>query len=150
MERWTLMDEALDFAIGEEQDAIDFYIRLARETRVPGMKEVLEDFAKEEMAHKAKLEAIQAGETLSPPEQDVIDLKIADYVADVSADPQVNYRDALVLAMKKEKAAFKLYTALAVRAHDERLKTTFKMLAQEEARHKLRFEIEYDDLLKEN
>jgi rubrerythrin len=53
--------------------------------------------------------------------------------------------------MKKEKAAFKLYTDLATSVSDENLRSVFKMLAQEEAKHKLRFEIEYDEnILSEN
>ena len=63
----------------------------------------------------------------------------------------MTYQDALILAMKKEKYAFKLYTNLADYAKAENLKNIFLMLAQEEAKHKLRFEIEYDEfVLKEN
>ena len=80
----------------------------------------------------------------------VVDLRIADYLVDVPASPGLDYRSALVLAMKKEKAAFKLYSDLAAGADDENVRATFLALAQEEARHKLRFELEYDDLLAEN
>jgi rubrerythrin len=59
----------------------------------------------------------------------------------------MGYQEALIVAMKKEKAAFKLYTDLAASTADERIKATFSALAQEEAKHKLRFEIEYDNLL---
>ena len=53
--------------------------------------------------------------------------------------------------MKQEKAAFKLYTDLAVVAPDEDLRDLLLSLAQEEAKHKLRFEVEYDDqILTEN
>jgi rubrerythrin len=52
--------------------------------------------------------------------------------------------------MKKEKAAFKLYSDLASSTDDENVKTMFLALAQAEAKHKLRFEIEYDDMLAEN
>jgi rubrerythrin len=53
--------------------------------------------------------------------------------------------------MKEEKAAFRLYTDLAERTPDPAIRQTFLSLAQEEAKHKLRFEIEYDDyILKEN
>ena len=75
----------------------------------------------------------------------VQDLKIADYVVETEPKPDMDYRDALVLAMQKEKAAFKLYTALAAASEDEALKSLFLSLAQEEAKHKLRFELEYDD-----
>jgi rubrerythrin len=47
--------------------------------------------------------------------------------------------------MKKEKMAYKLYTNLSAAVKDETLKTTMVSLANEEAKHKLRFEIEYDD-----
>jgi rubrerythrin len=53
--------------------------------------------------------------------------------------------------MKKEKEAFRLYTTLADFTDDPILKDTFHGLAQEEAKHKLRFEVEYDDnILTEN
>jgi len=53
--------------------------------------------------------------------------------------------------MKAEKAAFKLYSDLAASAPDAALKNTFLAMAQEEAKHKLRFEILYDEnVLTEN
>ncbi len=55
------------------------------------------------------------------------------------------------LAMKREKASFKLYTNLAERAPNDGLKDIFLTLAMEESRHKLRFELEYDEyVLREN
>jgi rubrerythrin len=63
----------------------------------------------------------------------------------------MNYQDALVLAMNKEKAAFRLYMDLSERAGNEEMRELFQMLAQEESKHKLRFELEYDDyVLREN
>jgi rubrerythrin len=63
----------------------------------------------------------------------------------------MTYEEALVVAMKKEKAAFKLYTKLAEKAPTEDLKDVFLSLAAEESKHKLRFEVEYDDyVLREN
>ena len=53
--------------------------------------------------------------------------------------------------MKKEKAAFRMYSSLAERAENPEIRKVFLMLAQEESKHKLAFEIEYDDyILKEN
>jgi rubrerythrin len=53
--------------------------------------------------------------------------------------------------MKKEKAAYRLYLDLATAAGAGELADLFRSLAAEEAKHKLRFEIEYDDVvLKEN
>jgi len=53
--------------------------------------------------------------------------------------------------MKREKAAFKLYLALSEKVDKTEYKELFKQLAQEESRHKLRFELEYDEyVLKDN
>jgi len=49
------------------------------------------------------------------------------------------------------KASFRLYTDLAARSENADLVTLFEALAQEEAKHKLRFEVEYDEyVLREN
>jgi rubrerythrin len=53
--------------------------------------------------------------------------------------------------MKKEKASYKLYFDMASSVESETLRQTLLGLAQEEAKHKLRLEIEYDQqILKEN
>ena len=49
--------------------------------------------------------------------------------------------------MKKEKAAFRLYSDLAAKTDDANRKETMLGLAQEEAKHKLRFEVEYDEFV---
>ena len=52
---------------------------------------------------------------------------------------------------RNEKSAFRLYSDLAASVDDNQLKLTFLGLAQEEAKHKLRFEVEYDEnILAEN
>jgi len=53
--------------------------------------------------------------------------------------------DALIVAMKKEKVAFKMYSDMAASVGDPKLRETLLGLANEEAKHKLRFELEYDD-----
>ena len=72
---------------------------------------------------------------------------LADYVVDVEPHADMDYTDALITAMRKEKAAYRLYLELAATAEAEELANIFLSLAQEEARHKLRFEIEYDDVV---
>jgi rubrerythrin len=63
----------------------------------------------------------------------------------------MDYQQALIVAMKKEKEAFRMYSDLASVAQSSELKDVLLGLAQEEAKHKLRFEVEYDDvILKEN
>ena len=146
MEHFESAEEVLDFAIERETESHDFYMKLAERMDKPVMRKVFEDFATEELGHKAKLEAAKHGDILLG-QQEVQGLGIADYVVEVEAQPDMDYADALVVAMKKEKAAYRLYLDLAKVAETEELTDMFLSLAQEEAKHKLRFEIEYDDVV---
>ena len=145
------VDEILDFAIEQEEHAARFYTDLANKMDREPMKGAFLDFAEEERGHKAKLLSIKDGRQLLPAEQRVVDLKIGDYLEEVELSTDLDYQQALILAMKAEKAAFRFYTDLASATDDPALKATLLGLAQEEAKHKLRFEVEYDDeVLKEN
>jgi rubrerythrin len=147
MEQWKSVDEVLDFAIGQEEEAAQFYTDLAGRMDRPWMSKIFKDFAQEEMGHKRKLLDVKAGKKLAPVEGRILDLKIGDYLVDVEPKHDMDYQQALILAMKKEKKAFKMYTDLAAAADDENLQNLFAGLAQEEAKHKLRFEVEYDDFV---
>ena len=145
---------ALDFTINEEEAAAAFYTHMAGMVERSWMKKIFQGFAKEELGHKAKLEAIKAGKKfLSSSKAEIPDIKIGDYMVEVETDDpeQLDYQAALIIAMKKEKAAFRLYTDLAAATDDPELKEALLGLAQEEAKHKLRFEVEYDErVLTEN
>lgn len=151
MKEFSSINDILDFAISAEQEAVDFYNQLAENSKTEDMRYVFEDFAREEISHKARLTKIKEEGTFTLESKEIKDLKIADYTVNVKPTPDMSYQDALVLAMNKEKAAFKLYSALARRATDENMRDVFVSLAQEESKHKLRFEIEYDEyILREN
>ena len=145
------VEAVLDFAIQNEQGAADFYTELAAKMEKPHMREVFEGFAAEEMGHKGKLEAVKAGKRTQLSKAKVLDLKMAEYLVEEKPSAAMDFQSALILAMKQEKAAFRLYSDLAASADDAEMRELFLGLAQEEAKHKLRFEIEYDDgFLKEN
>ena len=151
MKQFATSDEALEFAIQREQEAHDWYMNLAAVVQRSGMRGVFEQFAGEELGHKARLEGIKRDRSLLPAETRVADLKIGDYLVEEEPTADMTYQSALILAMKKEKAAFKLYSDLAASIQDAGLRSMFQVLAQEEAKHKLRFETEYDDtVMKDN
>lgn len=144
MPGFNTVDEILNFAIGQEEKAVQVYTNLADRTEDARMRRILEGYAEEETGHKAKLLAIRHGKNLMPEPQEVTDLDIADNLPDVEPSPDLDYIQTLTLAMKAEKAAFRLYNDLAAMAKDEEARATLLSLAQEEAKHKLRFEVEYD------
>ena len=143
------IEDILRFAIGKEEEAAAMYTDLAHSARRGGMRDVFLEFAEGEKRHKVRLERILEGGIPIAGSARVRDLGIAEQVVEVEPSPNMTYRDALLLAMKAEKAAYKLYTDLAAMTSDASLAEVFQSLAQEEARHKLRFEIEYDEQILE-
>jgi len=144
-------DDILDFAIQNEQNAVDLYTDLAGRTTSSAMKREFEQFANEERGHKVKLQKVKEGKKLLSADEAVQDLKISDYTVDVALGDSPDYQTVLLFAMKQEKAAFRLYSDLANLAPDAGTRELLLGLALEEAKHKLKFEIEYDDnVLKEN
>ena len=151
METFKNVDEILDFAIASEQKAVDFYNELSDRVRNEEMKSVFLEFAQEEVKHKARLSKIKEDRTFDVPYEKISDLKISDYVDSVVIKPEMSYQEALIVAMNREKAAFNLYTRLSTKTDIPELKQLFLSLAQEESKHKLRFEMEYDEyVLREN
>lgn len=145
MDKFQSSNDLLDFAIAREEEAAQFYTDLANKMEKTLMREVFLDFAKEENGHKAKLLTVKEGKKLISAEAKVMDLKIGDYLVEVETSKDMDYQEALIVAMKKEKAAFRLYSDLATKTDDGELRTLLLSLAQEEAKHKLRFELEYDE-----
>ncbi|MBU0489882.1 MAG: ferritin family protein [Bacteroidetes bacterium] len=151
MKEFVNTNDILDFAIGNEQDAVDFYLTLASEASSEGMRKAFEEIAGEEIKHKARLVEIKERGIFNMPVEKVADLKIGDYLVSDPVHAGMSYQQALIVAMKREKAAFKLYSALAEKAPNADLKSIFMALAVEESKHKLRFELEYDEhVLSEN
>ena len=141
------INEILDYAIDQERQAYDFYMRLAARTENKQLKQAFEDFAHQEKTHVAILQSVKKNRITLSNTGEVQDLKIADYSVDVDeADLQdgADLQKVYILAMKKEKAAYKMYSDLARTCSDENCRKALESLAQEEARHKLHIELEYD------
>ena len=147
MSNHNSINKFLDFAIEKEEEAFQFYTQLASSMNRPSMQGIFHDFASEEKRHKEKLETLKNENRSIPEPEKVIDLKISDYLVDAEASPEMDYQQALIVAMKKEKAAYKLYIDIAESIQEGNVRNMFLFLAQEEAKHKLRIEIEYDDYI---
>jgi len=151
MKEFKTIDDIFDFAINSEQEAVDFYNELAEIAKTEDMRDVFVQFAQEEIGHKARLTKIKKEGAYQVESHEIKDLKISDYTVSVKPASDMTYSEALVLAMKKEKAAYKLYLELSKRAVNKEMESVFLSLAEEESKHKLRFEIEYDEfVLREN
>lgn len=141
METTDSIDEILEFAIAREVEANQLYLYMAKRMENTEMHQVCEDFAKEELEHKAKLEleVMKEGKVVSS-------LDMSDYMMDVGSEIDMSYEELLIFAIKKEQTSIDLYTDLAAIVRDKNSRETLLALAKEETEHKHRFETEYQSL----
>ena len=147
MEGFETEEDILKFAIDREAKANKFYVALAQRAADPEMREVFEMLARDELEHKAKLEleVMKTGKVLAS-QKDVN--KFEAHHGDVEPILNMDFKDALAIGIDKERASFRLYAAWMVSAENEEQREMLLSLAQEEAKHKARLEIEYDMLIK--
>ena len=144
-------EEIIKFAIEKEKEAAAFYEEASQQEPYAGAKETLESFAEEEKKHRVMLEDFLKGErnfsdykfTWIP------DMKRSNYLVDLEYEKGMPYSDILRLAMKREEKALRLYNELLEKTDDKSLAKVFKMLCQEEAKHKQVLETLYDDHMAE-
>jgi rubrerythrin len=143
------IDEILDYAIAREEEAAALYTDLAERVERPGMRAALLEFAQEEQGHKLHLESIKAGQLPALTVREVQGLGIAESLDAPEASDNMTYAESLAFVIKAEQAAHELYTSLAEATDDPNLASVFAALASEEAKHKRRFELEYDEVVLE-
>ncbi|MGD9109771.1 MAG: ferritin family protein [Phycisphaerales bacterium] len=145
MEEVQTDQEILELAIAREQQAYDLFMSMAEQVDNVEIAAILENLAHEELEHKSKLELeyMKTGRVLP----DTQPAKFSIEVVSNDKNIQMSYEDILQFGMDKEEASFRLYVALAAQTRDQASKEIFLALAQEEVKHKLWFETEYDKLL---
>jgi rubrerythrin len=144
-------EEILDFAIEEEIKAYTLYTETAAKTGSPQLKALLEDMAKMEKGHEARLIAFKEGKIDKIVNVEVQDLKIGDYLVDVEIDENSSIQDIMIFAIKSEMKAYELYVSLEKLYAEPEERALFAQLANEELKHKNDLEKAYDDeIYKEN
>jgi rubrerythrin len=138
------MQDVVAFAIEREEKARDFYLSCKEQAKHKGIREFFQEMADEESRHRQLLmEQDLSGEAEFAP-AGVEDLKLSDFMVDVRFSPDINYQEALAMAMKKEEKAHAFYSAWKSRCASEKTHTLFDFLAGEELRHKRKLEEIYD------
>jgi rubrerythrin len=160
------LKDLIAFAIEKEVEAADFYEENSKAESMSGKKEMLLEFAAEERKHQQLLETylnqcVSDGLEGFKGDECIIDgldnykfkwitdIKRSNYVDEIEYKPGMAYNELLLLAMKREENALALYNKLLAEADTDGAKTLFKMLCQEEAKHKLYLETLYDDYMAE-
>jgi len=142
----------LRFAIGREVEANVFYNLLTQYVDDPQVRALCSELASEELEHKGllELELMKLGSVVKPPS--IADIKNTalprplDAMLEMVKVSQMDLEKIVLLAMEKEKKAFRLYMELLAVVSDADCREVIMRLAEEEARHKISFELEYDRL----
>ena len=144
-------EDIIEYAVQREKDSISMYLDLAQRMSSPNLQQAFIEFAKEEQQHADMLEfeLIKAGKAVNFNKDDFV-FETAPPLDDPDMTIDIDFKDALLLAVKKEESSFKLYSELAAHAKDPELKNALLQLAEEEVRHKLRFELEYRKLIQDS
>ena len=140
--------EIFELAISREVKAVQFYLALADYYANTDMRQVFIEVAKEEMKHKdsLELEIQKMGHTIQI--QDWPELSVNDSLtSETFSSPDIGYKDFLLLAIAKEDAAFKFYIDMLSSADNQESREVILAIAEEEVKHKYRFETEYEMLL---
>ena len=139
--------EVLETAIARETRAAQFYAEVAERTGNPTMRILFERLAEEELRHKARLELEMMKEGVVARTVGIMaDVGEPEYAAELEIGPNIEYRQALEIAVRKERSSFRFYTQLAGILLDDEVHDVILELAEEEARHLVQFETEYKKL----
>jgi rubrerythrin len=144
--------EILELAIAREIEAYNLYTNLASRVKDPQMREIFEQVADEELDHKARLELelIKLGVSV-PSDAQTQDIEIKDDEQDEfpkEPDLDIGYKEMLIFCMRKEQKSLRLYVEMAAIVKDKESREMLITLAENEAMHQARFEVEYNILMR--
>ncbi len=139
--------DIIDFAIAKEKEAKAFYEEISQMESLSGYRELFQEFAQEEGRHVTLLESLGEKGIEKYKFKWIPDLKRSNFLVDIEYEKGMAYKDMLHLAIKREEKSLALYNDLQDKADQKEVKNLFKVLCQEEAKHKLKLETLYDDYM---
>lgn len=144
------IQDVLTFAIHLEQASQEFYRRLSRTVHSPSVSRFLVELVKEEKRHEQRLAQL-LDDSGGLPEPRISPDQIDCYIQAIKVSESMSYKEAVKLAMDKEKAAQMLYSVIADVMEDPILLEVFQQLSAQEKIHRQFFENEYQQIcLSEN
>ena len=145
--------EILELAIAREIEAYNLYTSIATRVKDAQMRDLFEQVAAEELDHRSRLEleliklgvSVPAGPQI---ENIAIDEDDEPYAFTKEPDLDIDYKEMLIFCMRKEQKSLRLYIEMATLAKDKASREMLVMLAENEAMHQARFEVEYNILMR--
>lgn len=147
--KFKSLEELLKFAIGKELAASQFYFDLAEAMSNEIAKELFTEMAKDEINHMQmlELEIMKLGKVIVE-ELPEIHRNQKDFFLESNLDKTLDLGELIQLAIQKEQASFSLYMDLYAITDDDEQRQVIMAMAEEEIRHKMILETQYNELLK--
>ncbi len=145
------LSELWDTAIYKEIASQALYLEAVKETPDQAAGMMLERLASEELKHAETLKKIRES-GWKPGEwsaAEVADIKTSDYLKSPDSPAGAGLQEVLIFAMKREQQSVEFYGGLMDAAREPASKTLCARLAQEELKHKLKLELEYERMFPE-
>lgn len=128
-------------AIASEIEAREFYLKISERIKDASLKELFEEFSREEGNHEKILTALlDKGKIKEATFKGTQDFKVSETIDMPEVSEDMDLKSAISLAMKNEEIAMKKYQDLARAADDPELKSVFNRLAAMEKDHKFKME----------
>jgi rubrerythrin len=145
----TTIGEILEFAIEREGEAVEFYMAMADRVKNPAIQKFFEDLVTEELEHKSRLELEMMKEGIVARTVGVLpETSLDRTTVDLGqVRSQMDYQEALDVAIRKERRSFRLYARLAGLVAEVEFSETLLSLAEEEARHLTALEEQYENAM---
>lgn len=140
------LDTVFDLAISREAAAHLFYRDLAAKVSHAGVRETLEQLAKEELRHQDLLTVLKAEPLIQAKFAPVADYHVAESEPDVPVTPGMPLRDVVTIAMKNEQQAASLYGRLSKLTSSPEVRDLFENLMNMELGHKRKLEDLFVDI----
>ena len=147
--KFKSIEELLRFAINKEIASAQFYTDLAATTQNEIVKDIFLEMAADEINHKQQLEleVMKLGIVVVEEESDG-HRKPGDFLLESDLDKTFGFAETLQLGIQKEQAAFGMYMDLYAITEDDEQRLVIMEMAEEEVRHKVILENQYNELLK--
>lgn len=130
----------IEFAIQSEIDAHEFYKDAENKVKSESLKEIFKELSEEELKHKNLLIDFLKGDLHEIKLKEFDDFKISETIDKPVLSVDMEFSDAIALAIKNEEEAMNMYKALADACVDEIERKLFLELMNMEQMHKARLE----------
>lgn len=143
-EKHTSVDEILDFCIEQEEASFKLYSALADLMEQSEMTRLFKELAALEAGHKQRFQDLKKRKIQLCVEANAPEIEFREDLPPIGPGFHMGCQQAIGLAIKKEVIAAVVYTKLAEIVKDENLRNLLWSIADEERRHKLHFDSEYE------